>query len=229
MLAWVVTFRPALRRTHSSPRNLCVLSVSALDGSSFFVFFNLQHSKYGRPDLSCLECAVADKHRVLPVFSRNRPASSSLESTLMDLRASVANKRLMEWLNLLDATLTKNGGGPLTIPRVLPPPISKSTRFLSDRSLRTGRDVSLHSFLSTFNCQLPTSYAPPTHSPIRPIAARPPWCHNWHWHEQSLQSGETTPLAPVSKTRERTSGTVRRRSRSPRLGRGCKSCLGPAF
>src|SRR5258708_105032 len=120
-------------------------------------------------------------------------------------------------------------GGAAHHPPVLPPPISKSTRSLSDRSLRTGRDVSLHSFLSTFNCRLPTSYAPPTHSPIRPIAAERPWCHNWHWHAKSSRSGETTPLAPVSKTRERTSGTVRRRSRSPRLGRGCKSCLGPAF
>src|SRR6266851_3379294 len=51
-------------------------------------------------------------------------------------------------------------------------------------------------------------------SPVRPIAANRPWCHNWQRRENSSPSGETTPLPPVSKNRERTSGTVRRRSRS---------------
>jgi hypothetical protein len=36
---------------------------------------------------------------------------SPLEATLMDLLASVANKRLTAWLNPLDATLTKSIGG----------------------------------------------------------------------------------------------------------------------
>jgi len=36
---------------------------------------------------------------------------SPLEATLMDLLASVANKRLTAWLNPLDATSTKNIGG----------------------------------------------------------------------------------------------------------------------
>ena len=36
---------------------------------------------------------------------------SPLEATLMDLLASVANKRLTVWLSPLDATLTKNIGG----------------------------------------------------------------------------------------------------------------------
>ncbi len=51
-------------------------------------------------------------------------------------------------------------------------------------------------------------------SPVRPIAANRPWCHNWQRRENSSPSGETTPLPPVSKNRERTSGTVRRLSRS---------------
>src|SRR5713226_5730323 len=38
-------------------------------------------------------------------------ALSPLTATLMDLRASVANKRLTAWLSPLDATLTKNRGG----------------------------------------------------------------------------------------------------------------------
>src|SRR5882762_8546550 len=45
--------------------------------------------------------------------------------------------------------------------------------------------------------------------PIRPIAAKRPWCHNWQSRENPSGSGETTPLLPVSKDSERTSGTVR--------------------
>ena len=46
-------------------------------------------------------------------------------------------------------------------------------------------------------------------SPIRPIAADRPWCNNERRRENSSRSGETTPLLPVSKNRERTSGAVR--------------------
>jgi len=46
-------------------------------------------------------------------FSPTLPPVNPLTATLMDLPASVANKRLTVWLNPLDATLTKNrGGGP---------------------------------------------------------------------------------------------------------------------
>ncbi len=74
--------------------------------------------------------------------------------------------------------------------------------------------------------------------PIRPIAGGGLWCHNLRRHETRHRPWETTPLPSVSKIRERTSGTVRRRSRSPRLGRGCGSIamrshsqegLGPSF
>src|SRR5260370_14365589 len=60
------------------------------------------------------------------------------------------------------------------------------------------------------------------HPLVRPIAAGSLWCHNRQRHEISSRSEETTPLSSVSKTIGRTSGTVRRRSRLPRLGRGCK-------
>src|SRR5260370_36299945 len=43
----------------------------------------------------------------------------------------------------------------------------------------------------------------------RPIAAKRLWCNNPQRHEISSRSGETTPLPPVSKRRERTSGTAR--------------------
>jgi hypothetical protein len=100
-------------------------------------------------------------------------ALSSLAAILMDLRASVANKRLTAWLSLLDATLTRNRGGP--------PP-------------------------STFRRLGRTSPGP--------IAAKRHWCNNPQRRENSSPSGETTPLPPVSKDSERTSGTVRHRSRS---------------
>ncbi len=48
--------------------------------------------------------------------------------------------------------------------------------------------------------------------PIHPIAAQTLWCHNSQRRKISLPSGETTPLSPVSKTSERTSGTARSRS-----------------
>src|SRR5216684_5014181 len=44
---------------------------------------------------------------------------SPLEATLMDLLASVANKRLTTMLSPLDATLTKNIGG-VGVPRLAP-------------------------------------------------------------------------------------------------------------
>src|SRR5258708_28898023 len=61
-------------------------------------------------DLSPLKCAVAAKHRVLPVFSRNRLTSSLLESTLMSTIVSVDSKWFTGMLTLLAATLTKNRG-----------------------------------------------------------------------------------------------------------------------
>ncbi len=95
-------------RSASSRRNLCSLSDSALD--CFFSCVFCAHS-----DLSSLESAVADKHRVLPVFSRNRPPSSPLEATLTSILVSVDSKWFTAKLNRLDATLTKNtGGGALT-------------------------------------------------------------------------------------------------------------------
>jgi hypothetical protein len=45
--------------------------------------------------------------------------------------------------------------------------------------------------------------------PPGPIAAERPWCNNERRHENSSRSGETTPLPPVSKMIERTSGTAR--------------------
>src|SRR6266852_2860245 len=46
-----------------------------------------------------------------PLLSRPQSAPvSPLAATLMDLPASVANKRLTAWLTPLDATLTKNRG-----------------------------------------------------------------------------------------------------------------------
>jgi hypothetical protein len=73
--------------------------------------------------LSLLECAVPDKHRVLPVFSRNRPPLSPLECVLPSHLVSVDFKGLTARLTPLDATLTKNmGGGHLPQTKYLSPP-----------------------------------------------------------------------------------------------------------
>src|SRR5216684_8768703 len=70
----------------------------------------IQHLQSVTP-VGPLECAftkTAGCHSLfLPSF---RFSLSSLAATLMDLPASVANKRLTVSLNLLDATLTKNTG-----------------------------------------------------------------------------------------------------------------------
>jgi len=61
--------------------------------------------------LSPLECVLAAKHRVLPVFSRNTKHSSPLETTLTSHPVCVDSKRLTGILSPLNATLTKNIGG----------------------------------------------------------------------------------------------------------------------
>ena len=65
---------------------------------------------------------------------------------------------------------------------------------------------------------IPSIYYPPptTHSPSSPIAGKRPWCNNEPRREKSSRSGETTPLSPVSKDSERTSGPASA-TRRPRL------------
>jgi len=113
--------------------------------------------------LSPVKSAVAGKHRVLPVFSRNHQASSLLESTLTRTRISVHSKGLTVQLTPLDATLTKNTGGGVT---------SFKPKLLSVRHVPS----------------------------VRPIAEQALWCHNPQRRGNSLRSGETTPLPPVSKS-----------------------------
>jgi hypothetical protein len=91
------------RLVFSTPRDLCGLSVGvypepsrrALD-CSFFVFSgrsNVQRSDV-QTFLSPLECALPTKHRVLPVFSRNRQPSSYLDATLTSILVSIDSKQL---------------------------------------------------------------------------------------------------------------------------------------
>src|SRR4029077_17747028 len=87
----------------------------------------------GRQDFSPVLCAMPARLVVLPnrprpshprwlLSRRHRACVSPLAATLMNLPASVANKRLTAQLNLLDATLTKNAGGILFRFRNSPPP-----------------------------------------------------------------------------------------------------------
>ncbi len=105
----VVHTEPQSDATHSrrtvspSARDLCGLSVSALDCS---------HSvSYGRLDLSPLKCALADKRRVLPVFSRNRQHSSPLEATLMSILVGVDSKRSIVKPKSFRCNIYKKHGG----------------------------------------------------------------------------------------------------------------------
>src|SRR5713226_3093407 len=136
MLAWVVTFRSTLRRTHKSrspralfakglPRALCAIGDSGPAGKVAIRLFRA--SPFASSISSCppilptiflspLECAVADKHRVLPVFSRNRQASSPLEATLMRTPVSVDSKWFTVRLTPLESALTKNTRGTPNFP-----------------------------------------------------------------------------------------------------------------
>ncbi len=80
-----------------SSRDLCVLSVSALDCS-----FSLVASTFN------FQSKIATRSG--PLTFNLPPALSPLAATLMNLPANVANKRLMPHVNPLDATLTKNTG-----------------------------------------------------------------------------------------------------------------------
>jgi len=120
-------------RPASSRRNLCSLSDSALDCFFSCVFC-------GRSDLSSLESAVADKYRVLPVFSRNCRHSSPLEATLTSILVNVDSKWFTAKLNRLDATLTKNIGeeGPLLTGRHSVPQCLCGNPFICLGSRNTG-------------------------------------------------------------------------------------------
>ncbi len=64
-----------------------------------------------RAEGSLLAASLPIPVRFTQLLSRRQPASiSPLAATLMDLPASVANKRLTAWLSPLDATLTKKRG-----------------------------------------------------------------------------------------------------------------------
>ncbi len=131
MLARVVIFRRTLRRSSLLPSRKSLPLNSFADPHPLSPVPSILYKRHGgrgtkplrrsdaqfasRMDLSPLECAVADKHRVLPVFSRDCPASSSLESTLMSILVSVDSKWFTVILSPLESALTKNPRG-----RVLP-------------------------------------------------------------------------------------------------------------
>src|SRR6266481_10170203 len=64
-----------------------------------------------RSGLNPLECAFMDKHRVLPVFDRNRPPSSSLDATLTRMLISVHSKGLKVIVNPFRCNTYRKYGG----------------------------------------------------------------------------------------------------------------------
>jgi hypothetical protein len=178
-------------------------------------------------DLSPLKCAVADKHRVLPVFSRNRPAPIPLDATLTRVLVSVHSKQFTGKLSYLESALTENTGGGLR-------PLQRATRrsylaaalkpfpFMLLRTLlHRAKSQPLYFQAFPHSCpKTPGVGGIPQRSNFktfkrfpRPIAAQSLWCNNLQRRGISSPPGETTPLPPVSKDSERTSGTVRRSSR----------------
>src|SRR5260370_8916721 len=95
-------------------------------------------AKHGHPERawraegSLLAASLPIPVRFTQLLSRRQPASiSPLAATLMDLPASVANKRLTAELNPLDATLTKNQGVGYSSHSRTPPPLGLNLSFQS--------------------------------------------------------------------------------------------------
>src|SRR6267378_3090365 len=82
-------FQPCRKESHPTLARLPRASKGSSLSNSLFLFFS----------------SLATVRRLQPTI-----ALSPLAATLMDLPASVANKRLTDWLSHLDATLTKNRG-----------------------------------------------------------------------------------------------------------------------
>jgi hypothetical protein len=97
-------------------RNLCSLCDSALACPSSqlvsrMVLWDVSDTHFAhRVELSPLECAVADEHRVLRGFSRSRQASSPLDATLTSIPVTVDSKQLTGKLSPLESALTQNTG-----------------------------------------------------------------------------------------------------------------------
>jgi hypothetical protein len=68
-------------------------------------------SRMGLREPSPLEGAVAEKHRVLPVFGHNRPHVSPLECAVQSSPVTVDSKWITKKLTPLECALTKNKGG----------------------------------------------------------------------------------------------------------------------
>jgi len=77
-------------------------------------------SRIGLSDLSSLERAITDKHRVLPVFSRNRPGLNPLYATFTSIHVCADSKWFTGRLSLLESAFTPNTGGPCCL-RSVPP------------------------------------------------------------------------------------------------------------
>jgi hypothetical protein len=152
---------------------------------------------FGRSDIqtlpvliSLLECALAGKHRVLPVFSRNHQHVSPLECAVPSLLITVHSKGFTETLTLLECALTKNIGGASQSNQIS---FSQSFR---GRSLRTGLGVSSKGSLSTFNCRLLTSYLPVFRGP-RVTDQRPCFKRTVAFPQHKT----SRPLCPAAPTR----------------------------
>src|SRR5260370_3191088 len=98
-----------------------------------------------------------------PISRTPTPALSPLPATLMDLPASVANKRLTAWLSFLDATLTKKrGGGAFSVNTTLRQGEGKPGIPRVDRSGPIPYFLSTIPFPGFFTSLPPTLYPPPT-------------------------------------------------------------------
>src|SRR5258708_6840716 len=133
MLAWVVIYRRHLRQSPQS-RFIRTLPLPASP-------LNLQLLTFNLPLFNVSTFQPSN----LPTFQPSKAALSPLPATLIDLPASVANKRLTAGLTLLDATLTKNRGAHPSSQKFFSLLHSPDVRRLRSSDVSTGKrlDVSL--------------------------------------------------------------------------------------
>src|SRR5260370_11011945 len=94
---------PASPQPASPLRNLCSYRYRSMGSEGL--------PTYRRSNVNPLECVVTDKHRVLPVFDRNRPRSSSLDATLMRMLINVHSKGLKVAVNPFRCNTYRKYGG----------------------------------------------------------------------------------------------------------------------
>jgi hypothetical protein len=172
------------------------------------------------PDLSPLECAVADKHRVLPIFSRCSRPSSPLEATLRSTLVGVDSKRLTWKAKFFRCNTYKNqGGSAMVLPGRTSIPVRCPDLSPLFATLTKNCRVGTQNFHSGRGCTPNVQPSNDPRVPLQPSAFGATITKGTAFrHDSGKQLRSPRCLRLMSGHREQLN-----------LGSLYKSCLGPAF